>query len=256
VDYYSSFGVNVDRVFSLLFDACAADAECSQQTPDLEEAFYQLVDDLNANPATVELSRGPVPISGDLLMHALWWSFYSANDIALAPGRIHWARQGVFTGLVPWLESTLSDSGTSMAEGVAWSLMCNEETPFESYALGREKAAGLPPQIAAYFDSYLAFTLCEAWQSGEASPEENMAVASDIPALVLAGEYDPVTPPAWSRLAAETLSAATYYEFPALTHGVMRSNACGLEIGVRFLQDPRSEPDASCLADLPALDIK
>jgi pimeloyl-ACP methyl ester carboxylesterase len=256
VNYYSTFGLSVNRVFSLLFDACAADADCSQRYPDLEEAFYQLVDDLNAHPASVELSRGTIPVTGDMFMYAMWWSFYSANQIALVPGRIHWARQGVFTGMVPWLENTLSDSGTFMAEGVEWSLMCNEEAPFESYELGRELAADLPPQIAAYFDSYYEFTLCEAWQSGRADPVENTAVVSDIPALVLAGGYDPVTPPEWSRLAAETLSAAHYYEFPSLTHGVMRSNACGLEIGLHFLDDPRAEPDSACMDDLPALDIK
>jgi len=256
VSLYSTVSLSVDRVFSLLFESCAADPDCSQKYPDFEETFYQLVDDLNASPVNVQLSRGTVPLNGDLFMEALYWSFYSMYDIGLAPGRIYFARQGTFTGLNSWIESIFSDSGTFMAMGFEWSMMCNEEVPFESYELGRELAADLPPQVAAYFDSYYEFTLCESWQAGQADPVENTAVTSDIPALVLIGGYDPVTPPEWGRMAAETLSNHYLFEFPYLTHGIIRSNACGLEIGLQFIEDPNSEPDSSCIEEIPVIDYQ
>jgi pimeloyl-ACP methyl ester carboxylesterase len=252
VGLYSTVSLSVNRVFSLLFEGCAADPECSQKYPDLEGTFYQLVDDLNANPASVELSHGTALVDGGIFMEALWLSFYSVNDIALAPARIDWASQGVFTGLLPWIESLLGDSGTAMAMGFEWAMMCNEEIPFESYEMGREFAADLPHQIADYFDSYYEFSLCESWRSGQADPVENTAVYSDIPALILSGYYDPVTPPEWSRLAAETLSNHFYYEFIGLSHGIMRSNSCGLEIGLQFINDPSIEPDAGCMSELTA----
>jgi pimeloyl-ACP methyl ester carboxylesterase len=239
-----------------MFDECTADPECSQKFPDLEETFFRLIDDLNTKPAEIELSRGIVPITGDLLMEALWLSFYSVNDIALIPGRIEWARQGVFTGIKPWFEYMLSDSGTGMAMGFEWSMMCNEEIPFESYELGRELATDLPDQIAAYFDSYYEFNLCESWQSGQADPVENTPVVSDIPALILAGRFDPVTPPEWGRLAAETLSNHYLFEFSDLSHGIIRSNPCGLEIGLQFINDPSSEPDSSCMRNIPEIKFK
>jgi pimeloyl-ACP methyl ester carboxylesterase len=133
-----------------------------------------------------------------------------------------------------------------MAMGFEWSMQCNEEVSFESYEEARELASDLHPRIAEYFESYYEFTLCESWKSGRADPVENEAVASDIPSLILAGQYDPITPPEWSQMAAETLSNHFYYEFPGLTHGIMRSDRCGLEIGLQFLDDPDSEPDASC----------
>jgi pimeloyl-ACP methyl ester carboxylesterase len=253
---YSTVALSVNRVFSLLFEGCAADPGCSQRYPDLEATFYRVIDDLNANPASVELSGGTVFLTGDMFMEALYLSFYSVNDIGLAPGRIYSASKGIYTGMMPWFDSLLSDTGPFMAMGFEWSMMCNEEVPFESYELGRELAAGLPPQIATYFDSYYEFTLCESWQSGKADPVENTAVASDIPALVLAGQYDLVTPPEWGRMAAETLSKHYYFEFPGLTHGIMRSNACGLEIGLQFINDPSSEPDSSCIKEIPAIDFR
>jgi pimeloyl-ACP methyl ester carboxylesterase len=256
VGLYSTVSLSVARVFSLLFEECAANAACNQAYPGLENTFYQLVDDLNAHPTSVELSRGTMLVNGDLLMEAFYWSFYSLNDIALIPARIDRASQGVFTGMIPWFENMFSDSGTFMAMGFEWSMMCNEEVPFESYELGRELAADLPPQIGSYFDSYYEFTLCKSWQSGQADPVENTAVVSNIPALVLAGRYDPVTPPEWSRMAAETLSNHFFYEFSDLTHGIMRSNACGLEIGLQFIDNPTSDPDSTCMSEIPAIIFK
>lgn len=256
VNLYSTVALSVNRVFSLLFEGCTADPGCNQRYPDLEATFYRLIDDLNANPAQVELSGGTVLLSGDMFMEALYLSFYSVNDIGLAPGRIYSASKGIYTGMMPWFESLLTDTGSFMAMGFEWSMMCNEEVPFESYELGRELAADLPAQIATYFDSYYEFTLCESWQSGKADPVENTAVTSDIPALVLVGQYDPVTPPEWGKMAAETLSRHYYFEFPGLTHGIMRSNACGLEIGMQFINDPSSEPDSSCIKEIPAMNFR
>jgi pimeloyl-ACP methyl ester carboxylesterase len=256
VGLYSTVALSVDRVFSLLFEECAADPDCSQKYPDLEATFYQTVDDLNAEPARVPLSRGTVLVDGDFLMDAVYINFYSTRAIPRLPGWIQAASQGDWTGLKGTLEALLSDTGTAIAIGFEWSLQCNEEVPFESYELGRELAADLPPQIAEYFDSYFEFTLCESWQAGQADPVEDTAVASDLPALVLAGQYDPVTPPEWSRLAAETLSNHFFYEFPGQGHGIMRSDRCGLEIGLQFLEDPTSEPDASCMDALGAPDFR
>ena len=256
VGLYSTYSRSVYRVFSLLFEACAAHPQCSEQYPELETTFFQLVDDLNANPVSVELSRGPVFVDGGFFMDAVYTSFYWGSQIPLIPGRIEWAGQEVFTGLKPMLEGALSDSGTFMAMGFEWSMMCNEEVPFESYELGRELAGDLPPQIGEYFDAYYEFTLCESWLSGQADPVENTAVFSDIPALILAGQFDPVTPPEWGRLAAETLGNHFFYEFPGLGHGIMRSDACGLEIGLQFIDDPTTEPDASCIDQLAGPDFK
>lgn len=78
---------------------------------------------------------------------------------------------------------------------------------------------------------------------------------SDIPALVLAGRYDPATPPYWSESTAGTLGQATYVEFPTLGHGVMRSNDCGLAIGLAFINDPAAEVDVTCVDSLAPIDF-
>ena len=48
--------------------------------------------------------------------------------------------------------------------------------------------------------------LCAAWGAREPGPSEYEPVRSDIPTLILAGEYDQNTPSHWGRLAGETLT--------------------------------------------------
>jgi hypothetical protein len=64
---------------------------------------------------------------------------------------------------------------------------------------------------------------------------------------VLAGEYDPIHPPAWSQLAAATLSRSFYFELADASHGVA-FDGCGQALMVSFIHDPTVAPDATCVA--------
>jgi hypothetical protein len=92
--------------------------------------------------------------------------------------------------------------------------------------------------------------ICEIWPSGQAGTIETEPVRSDIPTLLLAGEYDPYTPPSWSKQAAETLDHSFFYEFPGIGHGPVRHSQCARDIVLAFLADPMTEPDASCIAEM------
>ena len=70
---------------------------------------------------------------------------------------------------------------------------------------------------------------------------------SAVPTLVLPGEYDPVTPPAWGELAAETLDVSYFYVLPGGGHAVVDASECMMRIAQAFLDTPTVEPDASCL---------
>jgi hypothetical protein len=74
-------------------------------------------------------------------------------------------------------------------------------------------------------------------------------VVSEIPVLLFAGLHDPFTPPGYAETAATALSHH-YYLFPNMSHGVMRSEPCALQIGLEFLDNPSQEPDNSCPNDL------
>jgi hypothetical protein len=77
---------------------------------------------------------------------------------------------------------------------------------------------------------------------------------SDLPALIVNGEYDPVTPPAWAQHAAETLSNSSIFIIPAGGHGVIDMSDCTTDIEFQFLSDPTTELDGSCIDEMPPPD--
>jgi len=93
------------------------------------------------------------------------------------------------------------------------------------------------------------FEICQMWDSGAAPEIENQPVISDIPALVLAGEYDPLTPPTWGEQTAQNLLNSYYFLFPAAGHAVIDSGECPSLLIAEFLANPTTPPQATCLQD-------
>ena len=94
--------------------------------------------------------------------------------------------------------------------------------------------------------------LCHEWPVEPAASGFYDPVVSDIPSLVFAGSYDPITPPAGTRAVAERLSNATFVEHPAESHAVMPLGDCESAIAQAFLADPTAPLDTSCIDALTA----
>ncbi len=94
--------------------------------------------------------------------------------------------------------------------------------------------------------------MCEMGDVGAAPAIETEPVRSDIPTLLIAGDYDPITPPAWAQSAARYLPNSFYFEFPGVGHGVLDTE-CGQAVSAEFLNNPRGKPNPRCLARLGAL---
>lgn len=141
---------------------------------------------------------------------------------------------------------------TSGAFGMGTSVQCAEEIPFNSLNDVYAAAQGIQPEIAAFFPKsvqYL-FTVCQDWTGIAPDPRENQPVESDIPSLILAGEFDPITPPVWGQMTVAHLSHAYFYEFRGNGHWVTRSSRCALSIALAFWDDPVATPNTACLQSL------
>ena len=66
----------------------------------------------------------------------------------------------------------------------------------------------------------------------------------------MAGEYDPVTPPAWAKRAAQSLSKSFFFEYPGMGHGVSTDKSCPREMLIAFVQNPTTAPDSACIAKM------
>ncbi len=131
------------------------------------------------------------------------------------------------------------------------SVTCSEETTFSSVQAVESASAQVQPRLREVQINNMQTNvkICDVWSVKKANPVENKPVVSNIPALVLAGEYDPVTPPSWGRLAAATLSKSYYYESPNTGHGVFwGGTSCARQIPADFLDDPTKSPGLDCYA--------
>jgi len=139
---------------------------------------------------------------------------------------------------------------TSSALGMGTSVQCAEEVPFNLGQDAYTAAQSVQPEIAAFFPQSVQpmFTVCQDWTGIAPDPRENRAVDSDIPSLILAGEFDPITPPEWGQMMAGHLANSYFFEFRGNGHWVTRSSHCAFAIMLAFLDNPTITPDASCLA--------
>jgi len=128
--------------------------------------------------------------------------------------------------------------------GVWYSVQCHDEAPFNAPAKILADANSFPLfRDLVLGDSTLS--VCPNWGAGQAASAERQPVHSGVPALVLAGNFDPFDPPAWSQLAASTLSQSYYYLLPGAGHGASLLG-CGQALAVQFIEYPALAPKPVC----------
>ena len=134
--------------------------------------------------------------------------------------------------------------------------MCQDEWPCPTPAAVAAGIAPFPELEPIFGDSAnlggQVFNACDLWGVGERPELENQPVTSEVPILVTAGEYDPITPPSWGVQAAANLSNATFVEFPGLGHGSSIAADCPREIVLDFLADPTGSLDITCIDEMPS----
>jgi pimeloyl-ACP methyl ester carboxylesterase len=256
---------NTERAFEQLFAACAADAECATTYPDLESVFYEAVAALDADPVLADVTI-PVRnetyealIDGDVLIGVTFQALYSAELIPTLPELIYNASEGNVSQLSQILGLLLLNQDF-ISVGMYFSVQCNEEVPFTTPEQLAGATEAIDEALADYYESDPEYTtalidLCAAWVEADPTPAENQPVTSDVPTLILAGEFDPITPPRWGEAVAESLPNSYYFEFPAVGHGASVSDACPTAVAQAFLDDPATAPDVACIAEVAAPDF-
>jgi hypothetical protein len=91
---------------------------------------------------------------------------------------------------------------------------------------------------------------CGVWEVEARNAETRNPVSTSIPTLILAGQLDSMTPPAWAHEAAQTWSNSYVYEIPGFGHSPTFYGACPGSMALQFLQDPTATPDDSCISEM------
>jgi len=131
--------------------------------------------------------------------------------------------------------------------GMHYSVNCNDEYPFTDWEAVKRALEG-NPIFAEYASALDTMEACPAWISPEAERLEKTAVQSNIPTLILNGEFDPKTPPEWAESTARSLTRSFYFEVKRVGHGAIFESACVVHMVKQFLDDPLTRPADACVA--------
>ena len=252
-DTPAGFAVAVDT----LLTACAADDPCRERYPDLEESLDSLLADTAETPLSVTVKhpvdRSPlaIEVGASDIINGLFDALYDADVIRVLPYLIDRLAAGDTEAVIPLAQRRI-DFGDFLTEGLNLSIDCAEEAPFNDDARIAEALAA-DPILTHYAGSDHFREDCALWAVPALAEIENAPVVSPIPTLLTTGGYDPVTPAAFAEAAAAHLTVHYIHTFPGQGHTPIWTNwvdDCAATIADRFLTDPATAPDASCIESM------
>ena len=92
---------------------------------------------------------------------------------------------------------------------------------------------------------------CRLWPRGTLPDYYHGPVKSDLPALIVTGGLDPVTPPQWSKGLEANMPNALHITIPKTSHGTENAMPCLEPILMQFLETGSVKGlDASCAAEV------
>jgi pimeloyl-ACP methyl ester carboxylesterase len=244
-----------------LLAACAADAGCSATYPTLRDDLLATVRRYNAEPVPITLTN-PVTgetldalLTGEVIVNTVIFFLYQTPMIPTLPAQIT-AIAGGDTSTAERLASQFLSVFYVVERGMQYSVQCAEDlllTNEEEYGL---RYAALIPEYRGRVDietalSFSPFDICAAFDVQPLDVSVKQPLISDLPVLALAGEFDPVTPPAYAERVTANLPNAFTYIFPGAGHSIALASTCAQGIIRAFLDYPLSEPDASCVGATP-----
>lgn len=250
INYITRIPQVTERIFDKMLATCVANEACHSQYPNLEAQFSTLIAQLNQQPVTISVTdpdtgnNVAVYVDGKTFMDMLFQAFYLPEMYAVFPRLITDMAAGRYDFWQTMWPLIIFDR--TFSEGMFYSVICAEDSDF---TIDDISLTGLRPEIADYAlnDLQEVLDVCKFWDVRQLPPTVDEPVTSRIPTLVLAGEFDPITPPSFAAAAAEYLPHSTLVVDPTASHGVAFSDACVNQIMLDFLDDPSQPPHDSCV---------
>ncbi len=176
---------------------CAGDPACRAAFPRLAEELNEVLSRLRQNPVTVEIvdpktgNNLPLRLTKAGFGQTLRYMMYVAATSVAIPLYVHEAAGGNFEPMAEMAFMFGSDL-TQMSDGFYLSVFCAEDVAFIDPQEVEKAVAGT---FLGDFRASQQLAACAAWNYQKLDPKHLEPVHSGVPALLISGERDPVTPP-------------------------------------------------------------
>ena len=216
------FPQQTERALNGVIDECGADAACRAAFPNLRAESKAVLERLLRGPVKVAVRNPqtgvstPIELSRDLAAEAIRYMLYQSGAAGRIPLFLHLAAQGDF---VPLAESAIFYRQQIVAtgsNGMYLSVSCAEDLPWIKSGEGERNAEHTFLGDYRLRDQRAACTL---WPRGKIPKDYAEPTRSSVPALILTGQWDPVTPPVYGDTTAKYLSNSLHVVVPHGGHG-------------------------------------
>lgn len=244
----SEHSAKFDQALGLLFDACAADADCSEQFPELPRHFEELKARYAESEVELQVTHPrtgvaePMTFSDEMLAASLRFLAYSPETQMMIPYLIHEASTtGSPDRLAAQAMMTSEQMTDAIAIGLNFAVGCSEDWP---HWPADSDASGT---LMGNTFSELYSTVCDWWPADPVPAGFFAPFESDVPILILSGELDPVTPPEYGDEAAEQFANSVHLVSEGRGH-ITITNPCVSRIATQFVDQGSVEDlDTECM---------
>nr|WP_324258612.1 alpha/beta fold hydrolase [Cellvibrio fontiphilus] len=181
----------------------------------------------------------------------MFMALYARDTTVLLPEMISRAEQQDYSLLAALLALTAEQAhAMNIAEAMHFGVICNEDWP---------QISASERQTTAPFFGFNPVedkgAICDFWPAASLPDDYWQPISSTVPALLLSGKYDPVTPQVWADYAANTLPESTRLLVEGGNHGVS-TEGCMPQIIAQFIERASmASVNSDCVAKIKPLPL-
>ncbi len=249
--------VTVDK---LLAD-CEQNTDCNTAFPNLKSRFFNYLEDKTKHPLKiiVEHPKTGNPETFYLKGKDLITVFSSASTqgVASIPLEINKLLNNDLSSVKKQLQYLFKEPGAGIGMGMRLSVWCAEENPFNSQEKISQETI-IYPAVKGLSPAVFEKEVCKIWGVKKVPEIENKAVKSDVPVLLINGDYDELTPVKWAEAMSKNLTNSYQLIFKGWKHGPITNwgNPCAMQAANEFFNNPAEKPKPECFQQIKTPDFK
>ena len=250
----------LESVDKLLGD-CKANADCNRAYPNIKSRFYEYLINKTKSPQEVLIDNPAYDgVETFYLTGADLITFFTAastGDVVNVPFEINKLLNGDMTSVKEQLSYVFQEPGSGAGRGMRLSVWCAEENPFNSQEIIQVETSKYP-QVEGLSPAVFEDEICKIWSVEKVSDRENEAIHSQVPVLLISGEYDNETPVKWAASMMTNLSKSHHMIFQGWKHIPTTNwgNTCAMQAANDFFNNPEVKPNPECFGQIKSPEFK
>lgn len=198
--------LDAQRALDQIFQRCRDNKDCHKAFPDPAGDFARLSGELSRTPAEVTM---PDPVTAAVstvkvrpidLQMAVRLLSYNSEQAALLPLLLHEGAVRKNLAPIAGQSQMITEMLTeSLSIGMHNAVVCTEDVPF--YKPTEKERLALKESYLGTLQLDQLVDSCAIWPRGALDKDFHEPLKSDVPALLLSGSADPVTPAEYGKLA-------------------------------------------------------